>query len=90
MFAISTPGIFNQNILRGNASRLEVVEYLRIKFAAFYITPAPHSASSFGSLGTTAQIKLLAPSALFRGWRVGPNSIFGKGQLAIGCPASYE
>jgi len=26
----------------------------------------------------TVQVKLLAPSALFRGWRVGPNSIFGK------------
>jgi hypothetical protein len=38
----------------------------------------------------TVQIKLLAPSALFRGWRVGPNSIFGKGQLAIGYPAAYE
>jgi hypothetical protein len=36
------------------------------------------------------QIKRLAPSELFRGWRVGPNSIFGKGQLAIGYPAAYE
>jgi hypothetical protein len=38
----------------------------------------------------TVQIKRLASLELFRGRRVSPNSIFGKGQLEMGYPAAYE